>query len=128
MDQDNTIPPQIGELPDYYLGRLIYYDDLGDDNCRWIIYDGVNTIRFPSRAAAERYCIEVSLKISDDSIQNLMRSYEYMRRSYLILDKAAQLSPANHRLLLESIALKVRLMADKLDSIIAQIIHFQPNR
>lgn len=128
MERDKCTPPPQNELPDYYLGRLIYHDELGDDNCRWVIYDGVHTIRFPSRAAAERYCVEVSLKIDDDVTQNLMRCYEGLRRSYVLLDKVADKTPVSHKLKLQQIALDVRKAADQLDGIIAQSINNHPKQ
>lgn len=58
MNNDTTPPPpelQPNDLPDYYLGFLIVHDELSDNSCKWVVYDGTSRVRCPSRPAAVNY-------------------------------------------------------------------------
>lgn len=55
---ETTPPPQHlqpGELPDYYLGFLIFFDELSDNACKWVVYDGTSRVRCPTRTEAVNY-------------------------------------------------------------------------
>ena len=53
------------ELPDYYLGHLIYFDYWTPNNCRWVVYDGHGTVRCTSRQSAMHY-IESQQPVNSD--------------------------------------------------------------
>lgn len=107
------------EAPDYFAGRLIYYDDISPETMRWIVYDGHRKIRFTSRRAAERWCAAESLKVHSEVIDRLMVAYLYADKAKQALDAAA--SFANElRKEIEFYALEIRKISDKIDTIIAQ--------
>lgn len=123
MTKEGKITPphtQADGLPDFFLGRLIYYDVESNNNCRWVIYDGSNTIRFPSRASAERYCCEKAIKIHECNIGEICRCAEHVRRSFIQLDKTALLLPIDERLRVQRVALALRKAFDELDTLISQ--------
>lgn len=107
------------EPPDYFAGRLIYYDDISPETMRWVVYDGHRKIRFTSRRAAERWCAAESLKIHSEVIDRLMVAYLYADKAKQALEAAA--SFANEmRQEIEFYALEIRKISDKIDTIIAQ--------
>lgn len=110
------------ELPDYYLGCLIYRDDVSDDNMRWIVYDGRTYTRCISRKAAEHYAAQIRNQTNEEEIAILMQAHHFLSRAYRTLDKAASMSTIETRLLLERKALEVRMIADTIDATIAQKI------
>lgn len=124
MTMDKTTPPReiLNELPDYFLGCLIFYDEFSDDNMRWILYDGRRKIRCISRSAAEKLAAEIATKITDDGINHLMVAHHFLRRAHQTLDKMANESDVETRLWLQLKALEVRKIADAIDTLIAQQI------
>jgi len=124
MTMDKTTPPReiLNELPDYFLGCLIFYDESSDDNMRWILYDGRRKIRCISRSAAEKLAAEIATKITDDGINHLMVAHHFLRRAHQTLDKMANESDVETRLWLQLKALEVRKIADAIDTLIAQQI------
>lgn len=106
-------------IPDYFAGRLIYYDDISPETMRWVVYDGHRKVRFTSRRAAERWCAAESLKIHSEAIDRLMLAYLYADKAKQALEAAA--SFANEmREEIEFYALEIRRISDKIDTIIAQ--------
>lgn len=63
-------------LPDYYLGRLIVFEEMSEDNCRWVVYDGHNRVRCPSRASAVDYISSI-VKETDDRTRLLISRASY---------------------------------------------------
>lgn len=124
MTMDKSTPPReiLNELPDYFLGCLIFYDEFSDDNMRWILYDGRRKIRCISRPAAEKLAAEIATKITDDGINHLMVAHHFLRRAHQTLDKMANESDVETRLWLQLKALEVRKIADAIDTLIAQQI------
>ena len=107
------------EPPDYFAGRLIYYDDISSETMRWVVYDGHRKVRFTSRRAAERWCAAESMKIHSEVIDRLMVAYLYADKAKQALEAAA--SFANElRQEIEFYALEIRKISDKIDTIIAQ--------
>ena len=107
------------EIPDYFAGRFIYFDDISPETMRWVVYDGHRKVRFTSRHAAERWCASESLKIHSEVIDRLMVAYLYADKAKQALEAAA--SFANEmRQEIEFYALEIRKISDKIDTIIAQ--------
>lgn len=106
-------------IPDYFAGRLIYFDDISPETMKWVVYDGHKKVRFTTRKAAERWCAAESLKVHSEVIDRLMVAYLYADKSKQALEAAA--SFANElRAEIEFYALEIRKIADKIDTIIAQ--------
>lgn len=63
-------------LPDYYLGRLIVFEEMSEDNCKWVVYDGHNRVRCPSRASAVDYISSI-VKETDDRTRLLVSRASY---------------------------------------------------
>lgn len=107
-------------LPDYAFGCLIYYDDVSDDNMKWIVYDGRMKVRCISKKAAYHYAAQQANAVGTEVINFLMIGYHHLTRGYNAIDRAAPMMPVEIKLECEAIALAVRKLADKIDSIIAQ--------
>lgn len=124
MKEDRNTPPSevLNELPDYYLGCLIYYDVTEDDNMRWIVYDGRQKVRCISRQVAEAYARKMAAITAPEEVGMLMQSHHFLKRAYKSLDKAAEHANVEDRLVLQYKALEVRKVADLIDTMIAKKI------
>lgn len=128
MNQDNQEQQNMEEscynasdyLPDYAFGRLIYRDDVLDDNMKWIVYDGRTKVRCISKKAAYQFAAQQANAVGSEAIHFLMVGHHHLTRGYNAIDRAAPMLPVEIKLECESIALAVRRLADKIDSIIAQ--------
>ena len=118
----NTYPPPQDGLPEYAFGRLIYYDHYGDDNCRWVVYDGDKRVRCPDRTSAVRYCAEVATKVDDDRVTWLLICNDELRRCYTHIERLSERMPAEERLLLGTKAVELRRIFDQLDQLASQLI------
>lgn len=107
-------------LPDYAFGRLIFHDDFSDDNMKWIVYDGRTKVRCISKKAAYHYVAQQANVVGSEAINFLMVGHHHLTRGYKSIDRAAPMMPVEVKLECEAIALAVRRLADKIDSIIAQ--------
>lgn len=108
------------DVPDYAFGRLIYYDGISEDNCRWIVYDGRQCVRCTSKSAAYKFAAEQANAVGSENIHFLMVGHHHLTRGYKAIDRAAEGMPVEIKLECEAIALAVRRLADKIDTIIAQ--------
>ena len=118
-----TPPPaddRLSGIPDYFCGRLIYETDDGD-SCRWVVYDGNNKQRFPSRQAAEKWCISHSYQATTEDISKVMLNYARLVSVYKSLDSLACVL-TDERATLQGMALTLRRLADKLDNITAKYV------
>lgn len=107
-------PAAFGELPEYHLGRLLYYDEMSHDNCRWIVYDGIKKVRCPSRTAALNYITEQNEAVPDVSAKAISRARFHLNRAIMELDFAALHSP--NRLILERLAVRLRPFLVEIDN------------
>lgn len=107
-------------IPDYFMGRLIYELDDGD-SCRWAVYDGDKVQRFPTRARAEEWCTEHTKNVSREELGKLILATARITSSYKLLDKVAPLF-IDEREVLEGLALALRQVADKIDTITARYV------
>lgn len=110
------------ELPDYYCGRLILKDTSGEDNCRWIVYDGRQSIRCVSKTAAFRLAAEQANATNDTAIYHLMLAHHAATRASDAAQKAAD-ECADIRIACEQISVNLRRIADQIDTIISQTSH-----
>lgn len=111
MNEQISVPDS---LPDYYCGRLIYYDE--SNGMPWIVYDGAGKTHFSNRKAAEKYCIEQATQFTKEEVGEWMRAHAHLIRAQSILDSAIHFRKKEP---CERIALQIRLLADQLDEIIA---------
>lgn len=120
----NTTPPRevLNELPDYFLGCLIYHDDREGNTMRWICYDGRTKYRCATRASAEACARRIAGYATDEQIGHLITAYHFLTRAWRTIDKAAAESDVNTRLWLELKAVEVRKLADAIDTLISQKI------
>ena len=121
---NKSTPPRevLNELPDYYLGHLIFYDNGDDDAMRWVVYDGRTKVRCISKAAAEKYISEKVADISETEIYETMIAHHHLKRAWKALNKAANDSKVEDKLWLELKSVEVRRIAAQIDTFISQRI------
>ena len=121
---NKSTPPRevLNELPDYYLGHLIFYDDRENDAMHWVVYDGRTKVRCVSKAAAEKYISEKVADISETEINHSMIAHHHLTRAWKALDRAANDSEVEDKIWLELVSVEVRKIADKVDTFISQRI------
>mgnify|MGYP007069922557 CR=1 FL=1 len=113
-----NLPPPHDDLPDYYLGCLLYYDNDGKDNCRWIVYDGHNFVRCPTRRDAMDYINTTTSRVNGQARQKLISARVCVNAAITRLETAALLSEPVRRLLLQRLAVQLRPVLVDLDNII----------
>lgn len=109
-------PPQDRDLPDYYLGMLIVYDDFSPDACKWVVYDGVNRVRCYTRNSAIDYINSRAKLTVDRATELAARARYYIISASNALDKAAAYSGHADRLLLEQLSVDLRPHLVRLDN------------
>lgn len=109
-------------IPDYYLGCLIYHEDIEDNTMKWICYDGRTKYRCISRAAAEKCAQQLHHLMTEEGVGHLMSAQHFLTRAWKTLDKAAAESDIETRLWLELKAVETRKLADAIDLLISQRI------
>lgn len=123
MTSKSTPPREVlNELPDYFLGCLIYYDQKEGNSMRWICYDGRTKYRCASRSAAESCARNISGNATDIEVGHLLTVHHFLTRAWRAMDKAAAESDVETRLWLELKAVETRKLADALDTLISQKI------
>lgn len=121
---NKSTPPRevLNDLPDYFLGCLIYYEDNPDNMMNWICYDGRQRYRCISRTAAEECARQCQNLTTKDGVGHLMTAHHFLTRAYKSLDKAAAESDVETRIWLELKAVETHRMADAIDILISQRI------
>lgn len=115
-----TPPHNMAELPDYIHGRLLFKDLSDEDNCKWIVYDGVTFYRCPSRRAAEKLAEEQASRLMGDTAGLKVASHHLTRASQE-LERIINKEPDTElRILLDALRLNIRKIDYKLDTIIKQ--------
>lgn len=117
MTKNKEFTPPRDELPEYFLGRLIYFDDLSGDQMKWVVYDGRQKVRCVSRKSAEEYCRQMVAKVHPAVNEKLWRIIEHIDTAWQELDKAAQFYPVDARLELERKSLELRMIGQRVDTI-----------
>lgn len=113
---------KIDELPDYYLGRLIVYEPLTDDRCRWVVYDGNSKVRCYTRTEAVDYINEIVMNASADETKRLLRSRYFLLKTMSEIDAAARFATGANKLLLERLSVRLRPYLVEIDNYVSPII------
>lgn len=115
-----TPPHNMAELPDYIHGRLLFQDMSDEDNCKWIVYDGVTFYRCPTRRAAEKLAEEQATRLMGDTAGLKVASHHLTRASQE-LERIINKEPDTElRIYLDALRLGIRKIDFKLDTIIKQ--------
>lgn len=123
---DNKLPPPhdipgtMNSVPDYFCGRLIYELDDGDA-CKWVVYDGNTKQRFPTRADAEKWCLQHAYACSKNDLGKLMLCQARLSTVHQALNLLAEVF-TEERVSLQLISVNVRRYADQLDTIISRYV------
>lgn len=104
------------DLPDYYLGCLLWFDDLSDDNCRWVVYDGANRVRCPSRRDAVNYICMRRQQPSDDYTRKLVSARLHINHAFSDLRDAAAAADPMTAAIMERLSVKLRPLLVELDN------------
>lgn len=114
----NTPPPQnvCTDIPDYYLGCLIYFDEFSEDNCRWVVFDGHSKIRCTSRKSAIEYITTHKMNKDDETRRYLFSARLHINHAHEDLDRAARLAMGADRLIFEQLSVKLRPFLVDLDN------------
>lgn len=118
-----TPPPprkeQQDTIPDYYLGFLLYYDELGTDRCKWVVYDGAARVRCPTRKAALDYITDRYNTIHESDISSrIIDARIALNHAIEQLDAAARFFVGVERLQLERLAVRLKPVLVDIDNII----------
>lgn len=117
-----TTPPpdlQPNELPDYYMGFLIFYDEFSDDKCKWVLYDGSARVRCPTRKDAMNYITERKVENSATAITSrIIDARISLNRAIRQLDAAACVVGGLEKLQLERLAVKLKPVLVEIDNIV----------
>lgn len=115
----NPPPPvHTNELPDYYLGCLIYFDEDSKDECRWVVYDGNSKVRCPTRHDAIDYIASTRLNTDEKLSRLFVDARVSLSHTMQILDRAAKYASGPRALLLQRLAVRLRPVLVELDNII----------
>lgn len=124
----DTLPPARAgaenKLPDFYLNSLIFEDSLSQDSCKWVVFDGLTRVRFPTRAAAIAW-IENHKTILPAARSRLQRIANRVNAAWISLDNEAFEMPDLERTILERIALALRQTNESLENFIKNYIKEQ---
>lgn len=105
------------DIPDYCAGRLIYETNDGN-KMRWVVYDGYNTIRFISRTAARRWCIENLTKATRQQIKELILVHQELNAAWQRLHKLSITWPSGDAERLEVTSCDIHKLSDNIFDII----------
>lgn len=119
-----SLPPPTSnhELPRYFCGRLIYYDQDTDNRMQWVVYDGANVNRFTSEKAAEMWCLKNGVRLSHQTVQALQYASYKLYQASDSLDKCAAQMPQNDKILTEDVSVTLRRCADRLQMVVNHYI------
>lgn len=106
------------DIPDYYLGMLIFYDEFAADNCKWVVFDGASKVRCPSRKEAIHYITtRHSQRTGLNLDQRLIDARIALQHAHQQLLEAAHEASALDQLLLERLAVRLRPVLVEIDNI-----------
>lgn len=124
MDNKSYPPPASPpDVPDYYLGMLINFEPLSNDNCHWVVYDGHSKVRCVSRQSAVAYINERRRLTTSDSIRLAALARYYVNKASNLLEQAARLSNPDDRLILDYLAVQLRPMIVNIDNYLTTSNH-----
>lgn len=120
MEKSVNLPPS-NDLPEYYLGRLIMYEPLARDACKWVVYDGVRKVRCASRQSALSYCEENSVNIPYKLQEGLTAAYTRIMHAVGKLEAVGERYGGEKSAYIQHLALQLRLLADRVDTLSKQV-------
>lgn len=120
MGNTNNLPPP-NDLPEYYLGRLILYEPLARDACKWVVYDGVHKVRCASRQSALSYCEETSVNMPYKLQEGLTAAYTRIMHACGKLESVGERYGGENTAYIQHLALQLRLLADRIDTLCKQV-------
>lgn len=97
---------------------LLYYDLDGEDNCRWVVYNGETKVRCPTRRDALDYIMTAARNTDQKSAQLVLDARLRLATAINSLDKAATYETGAQRLLLERLAVRLKPVLVELDNIL----------
>lgn len=122
MNNDTTsrgVGEQRDQRPDYYLGFLIFYDELNQDACKWVVYDGTSRVRCPTRASAVNYITDRYNARRGAGIQtHVIDARISLNHAITQLDAAANMCGGVEMLHLQRLAARLKPVLVDIDSII----------
>lgn len=121
----NPPPADVCTVPDYILGKLMYYDDLSDDNCRWVVYEGDRKVRCATLRDALKYIQSTVLCNDSEALRLVLSVRVYINRALQQLDKAATMTAGNC-LVLARLSARLRPFVEDLDNLI--LSNYDPNK
>lgn len=116
----SNLPPPANvatNLPDYYFGQLIYFDEFGEDSCRWVIYDGLRKWRFPSKKAAMRWAESQKIDFPKTPSARLERARALLDEARDTIDREADNAKPLEAEILRKIAFEVRKISDTISNL-----------
>ena len=117
-------PPRAGaenKLPDFYLNSLIFEDSLGEDNCKWVVFDGLCRRRFPTRREAIAW-IENHKTLLPAARSRIQRIANRINAAWISLDSEAEEMPDLEKTILERISFALRQTNESLENFIKNYI------
>lgn len=110
---------QRDQLPDYYLGFLIMFDEFSEDACKWVVYDGTSRVRCPTRASAVDYVTDRYNARRGAGIQSqLIDARISLNHAITQLDAAANACGGVEKSHLQLLAVRLKPVLVDIDSII----------
>lgn len=110
------------KLPDFYLNSLIFEDSLGEDKCKWVVYDGLCRRRFPTRREAITW-IENHKTLLPAARSRIQRISNRINAAWVSLDSEAEEMPDLEKTILERISLALRQTNESLETFIKNYIN-----
>lgn len=125
---DNLPPPppncstiDAKDLPDYYMGKLIVYEPLADNSCKYVVYDGLNRVRCISKASAIDYINSRSINTDHDCVRLAARARYHCNKACTLLEDAASFATAEDRMLLEYLSVQFKPILVNIDNFLTYI-------
>lgn len=121
--ENDTIARGGGEqrdtLPDYYLGMLLVHDEMSEDNCKWLVYDGGSRVRCPTRRDAINYIEQRHRTMSGADVHaRLIDARLSLNHAITALDTLAAQLGGLEQLQLERLAVRLKPVLVDIDNII----------
>ena len=112
-------PPPPNELPDYYMGFPIFYDEFSGGKCKSGGYDGSARVRCPTRKDAMNYISERKVENTAPAITSrIIDARISLNRAISQLDAAACVVGGLEKLQLERLAVKLKPVLVEIDNIV----------
>lgn len=119
--KDKSLPPPhetFSNVPDYYLGCLLYYDTDGEDSCKYVVYDGTSRVRCPTRSSAMDYIRDRHERLSGQDLSaRIIDARISLNRAIQQLDQAANETEGLEQLIFRRLAVRLKPVLVDIDNI-----------